>query len=147
MSLKRSVVRTGKLPGVTRQVSGFMVSENPPIWMVDSPGIMLPRFQEGDAGLEVGLKLALTGAIKDKVVGHKVLSRYLLYTLNRMGQDSYCKYFDCTPSEDVEEVLAAISRKVSHLGPANDREKRAAQFFVEKYRDGMLGKLTLDDGF
>jgi ribosome biogenesis GTPase A len=49
--------KTGPLPGVTRNLSGFKVSSNPLAYLVDSPGVMLTKV----ADLEMGLKLALTG--------------------------------------------------------------------------------------
>ncbi len=51
------MAKTGPLPGVTRGVSGFKVSSDPLAFLVDTPGVMLPRIDN----LEVGLKLALTG--------------------------------------------------------------------------------------
>jgi ribosome biogenesis GTPase A len=41
----------------------MQVSEQPLLYLMDTPGVMLPRVQDSDAGL----KLALTGAIKDEV--------------------------------------------------------------------------------
>lgn len=39
------------------------VSEKPLLYLMDTPGVMLPRVNDSDAGL----KLALSGAIKDEV--------------------------------------------------------------------------------
>jgi len=46
--------KTGKLPGVTRHVSGFTVSENPHTFLYDSPGVMLPRFGDKGNGSQIG---------------------------------------------------------------------------------------------
>ena len=67
-------VRTGRLPGVTTSVSRIRVSSDPPIAMVDTPGILLPNV----GSVEMGLNLALTGAVRDEVVGHETLALYLL---------------------------------------------------------------------
>jgi ribosome biogenesis GTPase A len=40
------------------------VSEKPLLYLMDTPGVMLPRVNDSDAGL----KLALSGAIKDEVI-------------------------------------------------------------------------------
>jgi hypothetical protein len=50
-------VRAGPQPGVTRQVSSILVSRSPHIYLIDSPGIMLPKIDEP----ETGLRLAVTG--------------------------------------------------------------------------------------
>lgn len=45
------------MPGLTRQVLGFQVCSEPCVYMLDSPGIMIPRIPSD----EVGFKLALAG--------------------------------------------------------------------------------------
>lgn len=53
---------------MTRQLCSVLVSAAPPVRLLDTPGLMVPRIESH----EVGLKLALTGAIKDEVVGEEV---------------------------------------------------------------------------
>eukprot|EP00850_Spirogloea_muscicola_P008946 SM000049S16717 [mRNA] locus=s49:255873:258330:- [translate_table: standard] len=74
--LKRAKV--GPLPGVTRDLAAFKVGVRPSTYVLDTPGVMVPRVSD----LETGLKLALTGAVKDAVVGEQRLARYLLSLLN-----------------------------------------------------------------
>jgi ribosome biogenesis GTPase A len=47
----------GLTPGLTRQVAGFQVSAEPDIYMLDTPGIMVPAVPSD----EVGYRLALAG--------------------------------------------------------------------------------------
>ena len=54
---KHNFAKTAPVPGVTRSMSGFKVSEDPLAFLIDTPGIMLPKVDN----IEVGLKLALTG--------------------------------------------------------------------------------------
>lgn len=149
MSQKRSAAKVGKLPGVTRKIGGFLVSESPPIFVVDTPGIMLPRFEQTEEGLEQGLKLGLTGAIKDRLVGHKVLVRYLLHMLNTSGSaHAYTKLLECDPLSDPDQLLYVTANKLTRaetLTPAV--EQRAAVWLLERFRDGTLGRLTLDNDY
>uniref|UniRef100_A0A383VII8 CP-type G domain-containing protein n=1 Tax=Tetradesmus obliquus TaxID=3088 RepID=A0A383VII8_TETOB len=69
---KRAAV--GPTPGLTRQVSGFQVAAQPPIYVLDTPGVMMPAIPSD----EVGFRLALAGAIKDSVVGEEAIVRFLL---------------------------------------------------------------------
>lgn len=57
----QQVARVGALPGVTRQVSAFRISTTPPLYLVDTPGIMVPRVETATQGL----RLALTGAVPE----------------------------------------------------------------------------------
>ena len=50
----------GKLPGFTRNISGeIKVLEHPSFYIMDSPGVMLPRI----AHPEVALKMSLAGTL------------------------------------------------------------------------------------
>jgi ribosome biogenesis GTPase A len=49
--------KVGATPGLTRQVAGFQVSAEPCVYMLDTPGIMMPAVPSD----EVGLRLALAG--------------------------------------------------------------------------------------
>eukprot|EP00897_Mesotaenium_endlicherianum_P009144 jgi/Mesen1/8258/ME000445S07397 len=75
---KRKKAVVGPLPGVTRSVSSFKVAEKPSLYVLDTPGVMVPRV----ASVEVGLKLALIDAVKVSVVGEEHVARYLLSLLN-----------------------------------------------------------------
>ncbi|KAG0485826.1 hypothetical protein HPP92_009905 [Vanilla planifolia] len=75
-NIKRATV--GPLPGVTQDIAGYKISKHPSIYVLDTPGVLVPSVQD----IETGLKLALTGAIKDSVVGEVRLAHYLLALLN-----------------------------------------------------------------
>lgn len=139
LAKKTAVAKVGPNPGVTRHIGGFMVSNDPPVFVIDSPGIMLPRFEPGQSGLEKALKLALTGAIKDSVVGISVIAKYLLHCLNQRGNFKYASMFGCDPTDDFKLLQDLICRR---LGTQDTT--RAAAYFVGLYREGALGRLTLD---
>jgi len=103
------MAKTGPLPGVTRDLTGFKVSSNPLAYLVDTPGVMIPNVEDVD----VGLKLALIGSIKESVVGKQLIAHYLLYTLNRMGvAERYVKLWGLEgPTDDIEHLLRAIASK------------------------------------
>ncbi|CAN0418884.1 unnamed protein product, partial [Ectocarpus sp. 13 AM-2016] len=62
------------MPGVTRQVSAFRIASNPPLYLVDTPGVMVPRVESKTAGLF----LALTRAVPDSAVPPDVLVGFML---------------------------------------------------------------------
>jgi len=59
-------------------------------FLIDTPGIMQPSLAPED-----GLKLALTGAIKENIVDTITLADYLLFLLNRKGQVCSGPLFAC----------------------------------------------------
>ena len=53
------------------------------IHVLDSPGIFVPALKKDDINdIEIGLKLALCGCIKDSIIGILTVADYLLYVLN-----------------------------------------------------------------
>lgn len=64
----------GAMPGVTRQVSAFRIASNPPLYLVDTPGVMVPRVERVTAGLF----LALTRAVPDSAVPPDILVSFML---------------------------------------------------------------------
>lgn len=68
----------GPLPGVTRDIAGFKIAHRPSIYVLDTPGVLVPSIPD----IETGLKLAVAGSVKDSVVGEERIAQYLLAVLN-----------------------------------------------------------------
>eukprot|EP00160_Parvularia_atlantis_P022171 Unigene98_Nuclearia_a/m.314 Unigene98_Nuclearia_a/g.314 ORF Unigene98_Nuclearia_a/g.314 Unigene98_Nuclearia_a/m.314 type:complete len:345 (+) Unigene98_Nuclearia_a:27-1061(+) len=140
---KGKAAAVGSLPGVTRTVMGrIKVLDSPPTYMIDTPGVFVPHVPDQTSGL----KLGLIAAIKDHLVGELVLADFLLYTLNRIGSTAYlapCGLRE--PSDDITVVLTALSRRVGAVLRQGEPDlDLAARHFLTSYREGRLGRYTLD---
>lgn len=86
---------TSSMPGHTRRLSTVIkISTNPPTYIYDTPGIMVPYLGRGVKGNEAALKLALTGGIKESLFEGDTVSEYLLWRLQsrcERGEDGYSK--------------------------------------------------------
>jgi ribosome biogenesis GTPase A len=40
---KKSGARVGGIPCITKSITGFKIISNPPIYMMDTPGIIIPK--------------------------------------------------------------------------------------------------------
>lgn len=140
----------GKLPGVTKSVMNrIKVSSSPPVYVLDTPGVMTPYLRD----VEVGMKMALVGALQDHMVGLELLSDYLLFTLNKMEKFDYVQHYELSsPSDDIFDVLVHIARKHGKVGKfkalTGGSERRldlqaAATIFVKDFREGTLGRICL----
>ena len=59
--LTGKAAQVGPDAGMTRKLTGTVkIWEDPPTYIYDTPGVMIPYFGEGDEAAEKGLKLALT---------------------------------------------------------------------------------------
>ncbi|XP_075361596.1 mitochondrial ribosome-associated GTPase 1 [Mycteria americana] len=159
-SLRRLHLKKGKAtavggePGITKAVlTRIQVCEKPPMYLVDTPGVLPPKL--GD--VETGMKLALCGAICDHLVGEDIMADYLLYTLNKRQQFRYVQRYGLAKAcDDIEPVLRHVAltqgrtQKVKVLtGTGNVNMTMlsypaAAYEFLRDFRAGRLGRVTLD---
>ncbi|MDR0199338.1 MAG: ribosome biogenesis GTPase YlqF [Streptococcaceae bacterium] len=128
--------RTGNKPGVTQ--SQQWIRSNPELEILDTPGILWPKFEDP----EVGLKLALTGAIKEDIVPQDEVViwglRYFTRHYDKRLQDFY-KLSELTV--DIPELVVQLTEK---LGFRDDYD-RFYQQFLNAVRSGKLGRFCLDD--
>lgn len=95
-----------------------------------------------------------TGAVKDSIVGAELIGLYLLYILIRRRAYTYCTLFgiDRARSSNYVHVLSCISHQLCgshHIDASNEQgaqnRERAVAHWLSRYREGALGKLTLDE--
>jgi len=76
---KKSGARTGGVPCVTKSISGFRIVTDPPTYMCDTPGIIIPKIEDPIDGL----KMCACHNIRDGIVEDETICDYILYTLNQ----------------------------------------------------------------
>ena len=76
---KKSGARTGGVPCVTKSVTGFKIKADPPMYVHDTPGIIIPKIEDA----LVATKLSLCNCIRDGIIEPNLICDYALYTLNK----------------------------------------------------------------
>lgn len=152
---KKSASAVGAVAGITRSLlTRIKVCEDPPIYLLDTPGVLMPNIKE----MEVGMKLALCANFKDDIVGEENIADYLLYWLNKHQNFSYLKYMGLSePTDDILLVLLAGAKKLNKtirlknisLNAIEERPdiKSAALYFIRGFRNGEFGKIFLDEEY
>lgn len=74
----RATATTGDRPGVTRIKQWVRI--NPEIQLMDTPGILWPKFEDP----QIGMNLAFTGAIRDEIMDTTTLAAKLLEMLSEL---------------------------------------------------------------
>jgi ribosome biogenesis GTPase A len=88
--LNKSGPKISPIPGETRSVSGFLISDT--VFLLDSPGITQPKFDVStELERERILKLSLCGLIKDDLVGSESIANYALFKMNKEKNFQYIK--------------------------------------------------------
>ena len=102
---KKSGARTGGVPCITKSVTGFKIISDPPTYVMDTPGIFIPRLSDS----EQGLKLCAVNCIRDGIVEPELVCDYILFQLNRLRSFDYVKRYNLKePTNDVNELMVAV---------------------------------------
>eukprot|EP00299_Pterocystis_sp_00344_P017835 c8935_g1_i1.p1 GENE.c8935_g1_i1~~c8935_g1_i1.p1 ORF type:complete len:172 (+),score=33.76 c8935_g1_i1:451-966(+) len=130
-----AVAKVEAKPGLTRHVSAFLVSESPRIFLIDSPGVMIPKVLD-DSHV---LKLALVGIIPDAIVGIESVAQFALEQLNSHNALAYIRELSLPgPVTDLEQLLEASNA-------TETTRQSVITAFVQSFRQGKFGKFVLDD--
>ncbi|MCP1144025.1 ribosome biogenesis GTPase YlqF [Lysinibacillus endophyticus] len=137
---KKNIAKTGNTPGVTKSQQWIKVGKD--IELLDTPGILWPKFEDQ----EVGLKLALTGAIKDTIINMEDLAVYGLKFLSlHYPQRMEERYGISFVHENLVETFDLIGEKRKVYGPGGEIDyEQVALIIVRDIRNQNFGKLTFD---
>ena len=137
----KACARTGDKPGVTK--GNQWIRLNKTLELLDTPGILWPKFEDETTGLH----LAFTGAVKDEIMDLETLACHLMEILGqRYPQALVDRYkVELEPGLPGWELLERCGRKRGFLisGGEVDTE-RMARVLLEEYRSGKLGNFTLE---
>ena len=138
---KRKTAKAEDRPGVTRSKQWVPVDST--LELLDTPGILWPRFDDP----EVGKRLAFTGAIKDDVVDMEELACYLMDYLSRRYAPVLAERYkiEVEPEDSGYDLLEKAGRKRGFLmrGAQVDTQ-RMARVLLDEFRGGKLGRFTLE---
>ena len=140
----KASAKTGNKPGVTRGKQWIRLNKN--LELLDTPGILWPRFEDR----QVGVNLALTGAIRQELLEEQELSMDLLGFL----QKEYPSLINARYAPEGEEwtfpmdnaellMKIAKARNLVRTGGEPDHQ-RASKLILDDFRNGKTGKITLE---
>lgn len=136
----RRVTRTGKRPALTRGPQWLRVGQR--IKLLDTPGVLWPKLDDPASAF----KLAVTGAIKEEVFDVEKAAGKLLDWLSQYYPRAVLRHyqFEKIPA-DKNLLLAQIGRKRGLLDPGGTVNYfKAAVHLLKEFREGKLGRFTLD---
>lgn len=131
----KKIAVVGNKPGVTKGQQ--WLKSNKDLEILDTPGILWPKFEDE----VVGLKLALTGAIKDQLLPMDEVTIFgINYFKQHYAERLLERYKGINLDEEAPEIIMTMTQK---LGFRDDYD-RFYNLFVKDVRDGKLGRYTLD---
>ena len=136
----RKATKTGDLPGVTKGQQWIRTEGS--LDLLDTPGILWPKFEDP----EVGFRLAITGAIKEQVFDIYEVSIKLLQWLVENNPEKLRERYKLSElSPELPSLLTDIGARRGMLIAGGEVDTfKAAHLVLKEFRDGILGRYTLD---
>jgi len=134
----KACAKTGNKPGVTK--GNQWIRLNKSLELLDTPGILWPRFEDQT----VGIRLALIGSINDEILNKEELAMELIRFLMKAYPHVLSERYEFS-AEDPLEGLMQIAKARACLARGGELDlNRAANLLIEDFRSGKLGRLTLE---
>ncbi len=130
-------------PGVT--VNKQWVSTDMGFDLLDMPGVLWPKFEDE----RVGQNLALTGAIRDKILDTEEMAMILCSRLMICAKDKFLTRYKLTEEEtegldgyDLFELVARRRGMLMSGGAVNST--RCAEMLLDEFRGAVIGRISLE---
>ena len=131
----KKIAVVGNKPGVTKGQQWLKTNKD--LEILDTPGILWPKFEDQ----EVGLKLALTGAIKDQLLP---MDEVTIFGLDYFKANYPERLLERFKGMDLEQEAPELIMTWTQKLGFRDNYDRFYNLFVKEVRDGKLGLYTLD---
>lgn len=138
---KRKSAKAGDRPGVTRGKQWVAVDQT--LDLLDTPGILWPKFEDE----KTGLHLAFTGAVKAEIIDLETLAHHLMNLLANRYPDALRARYNIEIPEGAQgwELVEAAARKRGFLISGGEVDlERMSRILLDEFRSGKLGNFTLE---
>lgn len=135
----KACAKTGNKPGVTKGKQWIRLNKN--IELLDTPGILWPKFEDQ----MVGLRLALIGSIKEEILNIDELAVELIKILKESYPGTLKERYEVNEESEITDIIFEIAknRKCLQKGGEVDYSKACA-LLIDDFRSGKLGRITLE---
>ncbi len=137
----RASAIVGDRPGVTRGQQWIRLKSG--IELLDTPGILWPKFEDE----KVGLHLAFTGAIKDEIMDIELLACKLAEFLNKNYKTALCERYKLENTDGLQgyELVEYIGRKRGFVVSGGEIDfLRASNTLLDEFRSTKIGKISIE---
>lgn len=149
---KRTTAGVGNKPGFTKQKQWIRINDK--IELLDTPGVLWPKFESE----EVGLNLAFTGTIREEILQKTEIAYQLVKYLLENYRSNVCERYGITENAienilnqeqtenmNIYEIMLEIGRKRGCIiSGGNIDEEKTARIILDEFKNGKIGRITLE---
>lgn len=139
---QRKSAKVSDRPGVTRGKQWVSIDSS--FELLDTPGILWPKFEDEVTGLH----LAFTGAVKDEVTDVEGLACALLELLRDRYPEALKERYKLVDPNGLQgwELMEQCAQKRGMLISGGEADcERMARVLLDEFRSGKLGHFTLEE--
>jgi len=136
----RKGTRTGNKPGITK--SNQWIKIRGELELLDTPGILWPKFEDPD----VGLNLAYIGSIRDEILDTETLALKLIEKLVKINPNLLeNRYNISTQAKGHLDIMIEIGKKRGCIIKGGEVDfTKTADIILDEFRKGIIGRYTLE---
>lgn len=133
--VNRKVTNVGNKPGVTKAQQWIRINKD--LDLLDTPGVLWPKFEDP----KVGMHLGLTGAIKDEILHKEDMIFYLLDFLKKYYPNLLESKYEVSISLDNIDMINKIA---SNRGIYKNAFEVVTDTILNDFKNARIGRITLD---
>ena len=135
----KKVALAANKPGVTKSQQWIRINKD--LDLLDTPGVLWPKFDDEITGYN----LALTGAIRDDIIHKDDLVLYFINFLREKYPLSFNKYnINLTEELDNVEILDKIAKTNGFLYKGRSDYDRVYELIINDFRSLKLGLISIE---
>ena len=136
--VSKKATKVGNKPGITKSLEWIRVNDK--LELLDTPGILWPRLDEGN----VAYNLASMTAIKEEVLDVQDIAIYIINRMIDWYPSHLAERYGVTSDDELIDILDKIGKKRGVISSGEAHYDRVYTIVLRDLRDGYLGKVTFD---
>ena len=113
--------------------------------LLDMPGVLWPKFEDQ----RVGENLAMTGAIRDRILDTEEIAMLLCVRLYETAREEFLARYKLKDEEcqglDGYDLFELVGRKRGFLISGGEiNHQRTAEMLLDEFRGGVIGRISLE---
>ncbi len=135
----KKVATVGDKPGVTKSQQWIRINQN--IELLDTPGVLWPKFEKE----QIGYHLAITGAIKDAILPVYDIAIYFIDYLAKYYPSALSLRYQLDNNLSSVEIINRIGKLENiKYNDSSVNPDETSRFILQQYRNESFGKISLD---
>lgn len=135
----KKATNVGNKPGITKSLEWIRINNQ--MELLDTPGILWPKFEDQ----EIALNLASMTAIKEEILDLEEVSIYIINKMLKKYKENIQKRYNLSEETDIVEILDKIGKKIGAVRNGETDYDKVYTIILKDLREGYLGKVTFDD--